>query len=87
MLFGWHDAKHRRNQAERGIGCDTAALIFAGRVLLRTDDRRDDREMRVQAIGEADGVMLMVVFTDRAEVRWIISARQANRKEWAAWRA
>ena len=87
MIFDWHDAKHERNLRERGFGFDVAALIFEGRVLTRIDDRRDYGEIRIKAIGEAEGVVLAVIYTDREEVRWIISARKANRKERALWLA
>ena len=41
----------------------------------------------MRAIGEVAGIILVVVFTDRGEVRWIISARRANAKERALWHA
>jgi uncharacterized DUF497 family protein len=47
--------------------------------------RRAYGELRVRAIGETRGRSLVVVFTDRADVRRIISARVANRKERAVW--
>ena len=87
MLFDWHDAKHDRNLRERGFGFDFAALIFEGRVLSQADDRQDYGEVRVRTIGEVDGIVLVVVYTDRDDVRWIISARKANRKERALWLA
>jgi uncharacterized DUF497 family protein len=51
------------------------------------EHRRDYGETRVRAIGEADGLVLQVVFTDRGDVRRIISARIANRKERTQWLA
>jgi uncharacterized DUF497 family protein len=51
------------------------------------DDRRDYGEARVRAIGEADGIVPHLVFTDRGDVRRIISARLADRKERSRWRA
>ena len=87
MLFDWDPAKHDRNQRERGFGFDLAALIFAGPTLEWPDDRQDYGEPRIRALGEAEGLVLHVVFTDRGEVRRIISARLANRKERDAWHA
>ncbi len=87
MIFDWHDEKHSKNLRERGFGFDLAATIFAGVVLEQRDDRRDYGEVRIRAIGEADGNILVVVYTDRSEVRWIISARLANRKERTSWLA
>ena len=85
MEFDWHEAKSQRNVQERGFGFDFAALIFEGRVLTQIDDRQDYGEVRVKAIGEVEGIILVVIYTDRDDVRWIISARKANRKERALW--
>ena len=87
MEFGWHDAKSDRNLEDRGFGFDFAAQIFFGRVLTSIDDRADYGEVRVKAIGEVDGVVLAVIFTDREDIRWIISARLANRKDRGLWHA
>ena len=87
MEFDWHDTKSNRNIEQRGVGFDFAALIFAGRVLTAVDDREDYGEVRVKAIGEIDGIVLVVIYTDREDVRWIISARLANKKERALWHA
>ena len=85
MEFDWHDAKHAKNMRERGFGFDFAAQIFLGRTLTQIDDREDYGEVRVKAIGEVDGIVLVVIYTDREDGRWIISARKANRKERALW--
>lgn len=87
MEFDWHDAKHEKNLQERGFGFDFAAQIFLGRVLTQVDDREDYGELRVKAIGEAESIVLVVIYTDRDDVRWIISARKANKKERALWLA
>jgi len=87
MLFDWDPAKHERNWQQRGFGFDFAALIFGGQTLEWPDDRQDYGETRVRTIGEADGVVLHVVYTDRDTVRRIISARLANRKERRRWQA
>lgn len=88
MVFDWDEMKHDRNRVRRGLGFDYASLIFEGDVMERIDDRGEYGEMRVQAIGEVDGNVLFVVYTDRPdEVRWIISARRADRRERRLWRA
>jgi uncharacterized DUF497 family protein len=56
-------------------------------VLTQIDNRQDYGETRIKAIGEVDGVILVVIYTDREDVRWIISARKANKKERALWLA
>lgn len=87
MLFEWDEAKSRRTLSERGFGFDYAVRIFLGPTLEREDRRRDYGEVRMQAIGETGGDVLFVVYTDRGEVRHIISARLANRRERSAWQS
>jgi uncharacterized DUF497 family protein len=85
MIFEWDDAK--RNLLERGFGFDHAAAIFIGPTLEARDNRRDYGEVRVQAIGRAGDDVLYVVYSDRNEVRRIISARLANKKERRLWQS
>jgi uncharacterized DUF497 family protein len=87
MLFEWDEAKSRRTLEERGFGFEYAARIFLGPTLERQDDRREYGEMRVQAIGQVSDDVLFVVFTDRDDIRHIISARLANRKERRLWQS
>jgi uncharacterized DUF497 family protein len=85
MEFEWDAAKHERNLGERGLGFDDGALIFGGPVIEWIDDRRNYGEMRVRAIGLSGEHLLHVVYTERDDVRRIISVRMANRKERVAW--
>ncbi|MFM8606595.1 MAG: BrnT family toxin [Hyphomicrobiales bacterium] len=62
-------------------------MIFDGPVQTVIDDRKDYGEVRLIALGEVDGVVLVVVYTDRGDVRRIISARYANKKERELWRS
>ena len=87
MLFEWDEAKSRRTVSERGFGFDYAARIFRGPTLEKQDDRRDYGETRMQAIGQAGDDVLFVAYTDRGDVRHIISARLASRKERISWRS
>jgi uncharacterized DUF497 family protein len=87
MEFEWDEAKNEWTRRERGFGFDKAALIFDGPVQTAIDDRRDYGEERLIAIGEVDGDALVVVYTDRGNVRRIISARRANRKERETWQS
>ena len=85
MQFEWDDAKHARNIEIRGVGFDDGALIFDGTVVDWPDERHAYGEVRHRAVGMSDGDLLHVVYTDRGEVRRIISVRRANRKEREAW--
>ena len=66
-------------------GFDYAVRIFADLTLESRDDRRDYGEIRMQAIGRINNDILFVVYTDRGDVRHIISARRANKKERRLW--
>jgi uncharacterized DUF497 family protein len=83
VRFGWDARKSDRNLRERGF--DFAAQIFDGITAERTDTRPDFGERRVVTLGEAQGIPLTVVCTDRAGGggvgRRIISARKSNRRE------
>lgn len=86
MRFSWDLLKSEANLAERGFDFHFATLIFDGPSLERYDDRQNYGEKRIVALGIADGILLTVVYTDRAEgggdvVRRIISARVSNRRE------
>ena len=85
MRFDWDVRKSTENLRERGFDFEFATQIFEGVTLERTDTRRDYGETRVVALGEAQGILLTVVYTDRAgggEVeRRIISARKSSRRE------
>ena len=86
MDFEWDDAKSAKNRRERDFGFDWAALILEGAVIEWSDVREAWGEDRVVAVGSVDGVVLAVIYTDRDDVRRIISVRRARRKEEELWR-
>jgi len=85
MEFDICETKHKENLEDREF--NFAVQIFLGRVLSQIDDRVDSSESQIKAIGEVDGVVLVVNYADRDDVRWIIASRIANRKEHALWHA
>lgn len=87
MIFEWDEAKSHRNLADRRLPFDVAVAMFDGPVWESADSRRDYGEIRMKAIGVVRGVCLVCVYTDRGEVRRIISLRLANRKERDDYRA
>ena len=80
-MFEWDEAKSEANLKARGFDFAHAAGVFDGPVLEIDDTRSDYGERRVQAIGKTGADILFVVYTWRGDVRRIISARLANRKE------
>ncbi len=85
MDFDFDPAKSERNFRERGFDFVYAAQVFLGRVVSFADERRDYGEVRMIAIGEIDGRIFTVIYTDRADARRIISAHRASRQEVRKW--
>ena len=90
MRFDWDEDKSDLNLATRGFDFEFASQVFEGPTLERIDDRKEYGEVRVVAIGRADGHLLTVVNTDGVDVgeivRRIISARRSNHHERQAYR-
>ncbi len=87
MLFEWDEAKSARNAALRGLPFEIAVALFDDLTLETEDARRDYGEIRIKALGVVRGIYLVCVYTDRGEVRRIISLRMASRKERDDYRA
>lgn len=85
MDFDWDPLRRAKGLAERGIDFADAVAIFNGHVLVIDDHRKDDGETRRIAVGLVGDKFAAVVFTDRDETRWVITAWRSNRKERAAW--
>jgi uncharacterized DUF497 family protein len=73
MDFEWDRAKSERNKSERGLPFELAALLFDGPTIERTDERQHYGETRIRAIGVVGNMTLHCVYTQRGEVRRVIS--------------
>lgn len=80
MEFEWDENKRSANLSKHGIDFIDAAKIFNRPILERVDSRYD-YETRIVTLGEVNGIVLFVVYTWRGEVRRIISARRATKRE------
>ena len=85
MEFEWDPAKSHETLRRRRFDFNFAARVFDGVTIEGIDSRRDYGEIRVCAIGQVDGQILVVVYADRVSGRRIISARPASRKERLTW--
>jgi uncharacterized protein len=81
MEFEWDENKRQSNLSKHGIDFVRAASIFNSPILEKEDNRYDYDESRLIAIGEANGVILFVVYTVRGSIYRIISARRATKRE------
>jgi uncharacterized protein len=77
--FEWDDQKRELNLAKHGIDFDSTIEVFHGPVILRRSDRNN--EERWTALGYSDNRLVVVVYTRRADVIRIISARRARKNE------
>ncbi len=77
--FEWDEAKRRKNIETHGIDFEDAATVFSRPYLRRRSDRNG--ETRYVAIGFLKDVAIAVVYTVRAGVCRIISARRARTNE------
>ena len=77
--FEWNEQKNLLNRAKHMIDFDDAIEVFDGPILLRRSDRNN--EERWVAIGSLENRLIAVIFTRRADVVRIISARRARKNE------
>jgi uncharacterized DUF497 family protein len=84
--FEWDPAKATANLRKHGVSFETATRVFADPYALFEQDHIVDGELRWQAIGVVDELMMLLVAhvvqeQDGVEGIRIISARRANHKE------
>jgi uncharacterized protein len=77
--FDWDGRKSEQNLVKHGIDFEDAIEVFYGPVILRRSDRND--EERWIAIGNSGNRLIAVIFTRRANIIRIISARRARKNE------
>ncbi len=84
-MFEWDPAKREANLDKHGVDFELAKLIFDGRVFEREDVRHDYGEVRIGALGQVAGEVLLVIYTWRGNRRRLISARKTGTHEQAAY--
>lgn len=81
MEISYDPDKRIRTLAERGLDFEDSAAVFAGKTVDYIDDRRDYGEVRWTSVGLLRGRMVVLVWTERGDVRHVISMRKANGRE------
>ena len=82
MIYDWDEAKRLSNIKKHGIDFFELRPAFndpSG--IVSRDGRRDHGEVRYILLARLDDRIVHIVFTDRGDLRRIISARQAHWKE------
>ena len=81
MKIAYDACKDQINQAKHGISLNDAQLFEWDGALSRQDDRFSYKEVRMSAIGYIGYRLHVVIYTDRSNIRRIISLRRANKRE------
>ncbi len=79
MRYQWDDDKERNNIAAHGVSLSLAVSMFEFAVVEFPDPHPG--EDRIRALGSIDNRVLFCVYTDRGDVRRIISLRKATGNE------
>ena len=81
MQIDFDPEKDVANRANHGVSLAIAASLEWDAALVWVDDRFEYDELRMIALAPENNTLYYVAFVDRTEVRRIISARRAARKE------
>lgn len=84
MKFDWDNGKAARNVAKHdGVTFEEAATVFDDPFfVVLADDAHSFDEQRYWINGESEqSRVLLVVYTERGDVVWVISAREATARE------
>jgi len=81
LTFDRDPAKRRSNLSKHKIDFRAVEPVFRGPNVSFIDDRFDYDEEREIAIGMIGVEIVVVVYTIRGDIHWIISARKANEHE------
>ncbi len=80
--FEWDDVKAESNFAKHRISFDDEIAASADpAIVIVATIREEDGEDRFKAIGRIGDRVFTIVYTERNEVKRLISARRANAKE------
>jgi uncharacterized DUF497 family protein len=86
MKISFDPAKRDLVLRHRGLDFARADDLFAGRTATLVDNRRDYGEIRFITAGHLDGRLVVMVWTQRGEIRHVISMRHCHAKEEDIWR-
>jgi uncharacterized protein len=78
MKFEWDGAEEQANLKKHGLNFDLASKVFFDPYVIDIEDCGIEDELRFNAIGMANGRLLVVTYTKRGAVIRIISARGAE---------
>ncbi|WP_107670954.1 BrnT family toxin [Cyanothece sp. BG0011] len=81
QVFEWDENKRQANIEKHGIDFADIRPILSNPIIEFIDNRKDYGEIRTILLGQIEGRVLYVVYTQRGSIKRIISARKANKRE------
>jgi hypothetical protein len=84
--FEWDEGKRRRVLRDRGLDFIDGALLFDGRPILTLPSNRDSEE-RWLSLGELNGQLIAIVWTQRNQAIRIVTMRRTRDEEKRQYRA
>jgi len=81
MAFDWDKKKRKTNIKKHGIDFSDLREVFEKPMLTRIDNRKDYGETRWISLGDLDGKIVVLVYTEEENNVRLISARRATKNE------
>ena len=81
MAFDWDKKKRKTNIKKHGIDFFELKEVFEKPMLTRIDNREDYGESRWISLGNLDGKIVVLVYTEEENNVRLISARRATKNE------
>jgi uncharacterized DUF497 family protein len=81
MQFIWDKRKREKNIKKHGIDFSVLIRVFDKPMLTRIDDRGSYGENRWISLGDLDGKIVVLVYTEEDDTIRLISARRATKNE------
>lgn len=81
MTFDWDTKKRQTNIKKHGIDFSELKKVFEKPMLTRLDNREDYGETRWISLGDLNGKIVILVYTETENNVRLISARRATKNE------
>ncbi len=81
MTFEWNNKKRKKNIKKHGIDFSELIGVFEKPMLTRIDNRKDYGEIRWISLGDLNGNIVVLVYTEEENNVRFISARRATKNE------
>jgi len=81
MRFTWDKKKKKKNIEKHSIDFSELTRVFDKPMLTRIDNREAYGETRWISLGDLDGKIVILVYTEEGDTIRLISARRATKNE------